>query len=550
MLCVGTVLHGTYRIDGYLSSGGFGNTYLATNIQFEERYAIKEFFMRGVSERSENSTTVSVSNADNQATFVGQLEKFKKEARRLRKLHNEHIVQVFDLFEENGTAYYVMEYIDGENLSERLKLTGRPMTEEEVMELLPQILDALSCAHQEGILHLDLKPANIMVNKQGEVKLIDFGASKQQSATVGATTSTAVSYTSGYAPREQMEQNPKKFGPWTDFYALGATLYNLLTNRTPPLPSDIDDDKTLGKRHVLPMPSNVSEEMRDFTAKLMTTDQSERPKSVSEILHFLTALSLKSDEEENATKIILPKDAEVPHEGSDMEENEHLKSLRHGSHSKRKIILTISIVIVVGICSVIIAYTVYRNGSNTRKDISVATTDTTTDTTTAVTPSTKDTLNITTEKTTDTIPSTNIPSNIVEDVVRAKSLSTSETSYRTRDIRPRTVKVGRKVTTSTHVWTLQSIELHSDLTIVKWKVVSRTDQTGIWNDGNEKIIDRNTGSTYGIIDSNGIGTESNPTVIPYAGQMVEFEEFFPALPQHVESIDYDMGHQIIRRIQL
>ena len=114
MLKVGTILHGTYRVDSYLSSGGFGNTYVATNIEFDERVAIKEFFMKGVTQRDDNQTTVSVSNSENQNSFFEQREKFKKEARRLRKLQNEHIVAVHDLFEENGTAYYVMEYIKGQ----------------------------------------------------------------------------------------------------------------------------------------------------------------------------------------------------------------------------------------------------------------------------------------------------------------------------------------------------------------------------------------------------------------------------------------------------
>lgn len=294
MLRVGTVLHGTYRIDRYLSSGGFGNTYVATNIQFREQYAIKEFFMRGISQRDNNNTTVSVSNTDNRETFASQLEKFKKEARRLRKLNNEHIVRVHDLFEENGTAYYVMDYIDGENLSDRLKRTGNPLSEAEVMQLLPQILDALEAAHKEGILHLDLKPANIMVDRQGVVKLIDFGASKQQSAQGGATTSTAVSYTNGYAPREQMEQNLEKFGPWTDFYALGATLYTLLTNKKPPLPSDIDDDGSEDKHFALPMPANSSEKLRKLVLWLMNTNKNRRPQNIEEIKEYLSN-SLKVD---------------------------------------------------------------------------------------------------------------------------------------------------------------------------------------------------------------------------------------------------------------
>ena len=91
MLRVGTILRGIYRIDSYLSSGGFGNTYVATNVEFDERVAIKEFFMKGVSQRDENQTTVSVSNSDNTEQFGEQREKFKKEARRLRKLHNDHL---------------------------------------------------------------------------------------------------------------------------------------------------------------------------------------------------------------------------------------------------------------------------------------------------------------------------------------------------------------------------------------------------------------------------------------------------------------------------
>ena len=287
MLRVGTVLHGTYRIDRYLSSGGFGNTYVATNIQFGEQYAIKEFFMRGISQRDNNNTTVSVSNTDNSETFASQLEKFKKEARRLRKLNNEHIVRVHDLFEENGTAYYVMDYIDGENLSDRLKRTGKPLSEAKVMQFLPQILDALEAAHKEGILHLDLKPANIMVDRQGVVRLIDFGASKQQSAQGGATTSTAVSYTNGYAPREQMEQNLEKFGPWTDFYALGATLYDLLTNNHPPMTTDIDDDRSADKHLALPLPSDLSAKTKHLILWMMNTDRAYRPQSVAEIKDFL-----------------------------------------------------------------------------------------------------------------------------------------------------------------------------------------------------------------------------------------------------------------------
>ena len=296
MLKVGTILHGTYRIDSYLSSGGFGNTYVATNVEFEERVAIKEFFMKGVTQRDDNQTTVSVSNAENNNSFLEQKEKFKKEARRIRQLKNEHILSVHDLFEENGTAYYVMDYVDGENLAERMKRTGNPMSELEVRAILPQILDALKCVHDEGMWHLDLKPANIMLDKAGNVRLIDFGASKQMDVQKGgATTGTAISYTNGYAPREQMEQNYDKFGPWTDIYALGATLFNLLTNKRPPLPSDIDDDISEDKHEALPFTSDTSDGMKQLVMLLMKTNRTKRPQSVGAV----SALIANTVAEEN-----------------------------------------------------------------------------------------------------------------------------------------------------------------------------------------------------------------------------------------------------------
>ena len=285
MLRKGTILRGIYRIDSYLSSGGFGNTYVATNVEFDERVAIKEFFMRGVTQRDNNQTTVSVSNTENRNSFLEQKEKFKKEARRIRQLKNEHIVNVYDLFDENGTAYYVMDYVDGENLSERLKRTDRAMSESEVRLILPQILDALKAVHDAGIYHLDLKPANIMLEKGGKIKLIDFGASKQlDSQKGGATTGTAITYTNGYAPREQMEQNYDKFGPWTDIYALGATLYTLLKNKRPPLPTDIDDDMSEDKHLALPFPDSVSEDMKSFVLQMLQTNRNLRPQNVDVLL--------------------------------------------------------------------------------------------------------------------------------------------------------------------------------------------------------------------------------------------------------------------------
>ena len=217
------------------------------------------------------------------------MDRWRSSRKRMFAIKNEHIVGVQDLFEENGTAYYVMDYVDGENLAEHLKRTGKPMTEQEVRDILPQILDALKSIHDAGIWHLDLKPANILIDKSGKVKLIDFGASKQLNAQKGgATTSTAISYTNGYAPREQMEQNYDKFGPWTDIYALGATLYYLLTNKRPPLPTDIDDDMSEDKHKALLMSENASKEMRSLVLWMMQTDRNKRPNDVKSIMPRLS----------------------------------------------------------------------------------------------------------------------------------------------------------------------------------------------------------------------------------------------------------------------
>ena len=300
MLRVGTLIHGgVYRIESYLASGGFGNTYVVRNVEFDEVYAMKEFYIKGVCQRDSNSTTISVSNDENINTFKQQLEKFKKEARRLRSLNNPHIIKVYDLFEENGSAYYVMDYVDGESLATRLKQTKTPLSKSVVKWYLGQILDGLNTIHAAGILHLDIKPANIMVDSHDVVKLIDFGASKQQSNAGGATISTGVSYTNGYAPNEQMAQNYDKFGPWTDFYALGATLFKLLTNQEPPSVSDVSEDETEDKHLALPMDKVGSEKMKKLIVWMMQVNQSKRPRCVAEVLQKCSWITSDNEEAKN-----------------------------------------------------------------------------------------------------------------------------------------------------------------------------------------------------------------------------------------------------------
>ena len=295
MLPIGTKLHGgVYEIIKHLSNGGFGNTYVVKNVSFDEIYAMKEFFMKGINLRDGDTVTVSV--ADNESTFISQKEKLKKEARRLRQINNSHIVRVHDLFEERGTVYYVMDYIEGESLASRLQRENKPLSERESLVFFEQILNALSFVHGQTpqLLHLDIKPANIMVDNRGCAYLIDFGASKQLTADESQTlsTSSGMSYTAGYAPIEQIEQNFDRIGPWTDYYALGATLYRLLTFKKPPTPSEINEDV----EEAFAFPNNVSAKTQQLIRWMMTPNRKKRPQTVGEIRMFLSNSTSKDDD--------------------------------------------------------------------------------------------------------------------------------------------------------------------------------------------------------------------------------------------------------------
>ena len=286
MLPIGAELQmGKYRVERYLSSGGFGNTYVVRNVEFDEVFAMKEFFMKGVNERDKgDSTHISVSNPTNTEQFEQQREKFKKEARRLRSLHNKHLVQVHDLFEENGTAYYVMDYVEGESLSALLKRTGQPLPEREGLRILSEVLEGLEEVHKQKIWHLDLKPGNIMLDKQGNAVLIDFGASKQLTSSGYATSTVSMCYTPGYAPSEQVDQNIERIGPWTDLYALGATLYNILTRNNPPAISDLSEPNAFR------YPAVVSANTRKLIEWMMNPSRQRRPQSIDAVRNYLSKM--------------------------------------------------------------------------------------------------------------------------------------------------------------------------------------------------------------------------------------------------------------------
>ncbi len=284
LLKVGTFLnHGKYKIVCHLASGGFGNTYEAINTVFEAKCAIKEFYMSGINHRADDSLSVEISNSAMNDIFETAKRKFKKEAQRLYSIQNEHIVRVHDMFEENNTVYYVMDFIEGNSLNKLMKQQGHSFNENQCKRILLQMCDALKCIHAQKLWHMDIKPGNIMMDNQGKCTLIDFGASKQTDLDNGKTvTASAIAQTPGYAPSEQINGNYDHWGPWTDFYALGATLYNLITDKRPPLRDDID----IEQEKAFSFSDDVSQVMRNLIISMMQPIYIRRPQNVDEILQI------------------------------------------------------------------------------------------------------------------------------------------------------------------------------------------------------------------------------------------------------------------------
>lgn len=238
----GTVIHGThndYRIERVLGQGSFGITYVA-NVRLKGRLgaiesaamvAIKEFFLRDVSSRN-GLRVFSVSDS----TLCSDYRRdFLREAQNLSRLDNDHIVKVLETIEENDTVYYVMEYLSGGNLDQHILSHGK-LSCREALDIAIQIGEALKCMHAQHMLHLDLKPLNVMRGEDGHIVLIDFGLSKCFGADGQPESSTRIGQgTTGYVPIEQHSFNKADgFMPTLDIYALGATLFKMLTGSVPP----------------------------------------------------------------------------------------------------------------------------------------------------------------------------------------------------------------------------------------------------------------------------------------------------------------------------
>ena len=222
-LPAGYALH-EYRIEKVLGVGGFGLTYLALDSNLNLKVAVKEYLPADIALRAANNT-IGPRSPETADTFGWGKQRFMDESRTVATFRHPNIVRVLRFFEANGTAYMVMEFVEGAALSEWMK-QHRPINEAEVLPIVLQVLDGLEVVHKAGFLHRDIKPGNIYVRQDGSAVLLDFGSARQRASELTAVVSP------GYAPFEQYHTHGKQ-GPWSDIYAFAGVLYWMVTGRMP-----------------------------------------------------------------------------------------------------------------------------------------------------------------------------------------------------------------------------------------------------------------------------------------------------------------------------
>lgn len=285
---------GKYKIVRHLSSGGFGNTYEALHAMQQTRIAIKEFYVRDLNKRDGQTNNVILSSQNHQEIVDRLRHMFKEEARVGYQMKHKHIIPVIDIFEENNTIYYAMEYIDGRDLSDIIRTHG-PLPESKVLGIINQVADALKYIHSHKRLHLNVKPSNIIINIEGKAFLSVSGANEMYEGI----------HTVGYSPLEQITQKYSSWSPATDIYALGATTYKLLTGITPPNSVDL----VLQEETLQPLPASVSPSTCHAVRKAMMLVNNYRLQSIDEFVSLLNSTSTSSNSivtDDEETRIDMP----------------------------------------------------------------------------------------------------------------------------------------------------------------------------------------------------------------------------------------------------
>jgi serine/threonine protein kinase len=301
-LPAGYALH-EYRIEKVLGVGGFGLTYLALDSNLNLKVAVKEYLPAEIALRAADNT-ISPRSPETADTFGWGKQRFMDESRTVASFRHPNIVRVLRFFEANGTAYMVMEFVEGAALNEWIKVR-RPVSEADVLPLVVQVLDGLEVVHRAGFLHRDLKPGNIYIRDDGSAVLLDFGSARQKASELTAVVSP------GYAPFEQYHSHGKQ-GPWSDIYALAGVLYWMVTGRMPQeAPARIRADNMVST-----VEAGDRERFRtEFLAAIdwaLTPHEDQRPQSIAEWREALLVGGIS--EAKSAPRPVEPKPVEAKKE--------------------------------------------------------------------------------------------------------------------------------------------------------------------------------------------------------------------------------------------
>ena len=295
----GTVLNGCYIVGNVLGQGGFGITYVARNYNTKELVAIKEYFPDTMAIRTD-TYTVSAYNGQKAEHFQYGKECFLAEAKTLAEfIGSPNIVRVHCYFEENGTAYFVMDYVEGESFEKYLEDRGERLSCKEAEKILFPVMDALTQVHEKGIIHRDISPDNIFITKDGTVKLLDFGSARYSLGNQSHSLDVVLKH--GFSPKEQYTRRGKQ-GPYTDVYSMGATLYYAITLKLPPDSIDRFDEDDL----ILPssIGAEITPEEEDTVLKALAVQPAERYQTMEA---FKLAL-INASKDENTDSVIEDKD--------------------------------------------------------------------------------------------------------------------------------------------------------------------------------------------------------------------------------------------------
>jgi len=278
----GTILADKYKIESLLGKGGFGFVYKAHNVILDIDVAIKELCPRSCCERDENGIDIKIPSKDSYLLYENYEKNFSQEAMFLTRLRQHpNLVTTYDYFMDNNTWYHVIELLNGITLREYMYMREKAITETEAIFIMTEILKALSCLHQQNIIHMDVSSKNIIITNDGSIKLIDLGAS----IILNKQGKRPIIINGQYTPLEQYIINDNNIGPWTDIYSLGVVMYEILTKKKVPLSLDRMINDTL----ISPIKINrsISRKFNNIIMKMLSLDNKKRFQNTREIIDII-----------------------------------------------------------------------------------------------------------------------------------------------------------------------------------------------------------------------------------------------------------------------